>query len=74
MNITMSMRDDLLKRARDYAAKHNTTLNALIRDLLERAIGKDDSGKNIESLFSIMDSVKGNSRGEKWKREDLYEV
>jgi hypothetical protein len=74
MNITLSIKDDLLKKARGYAAKHNTTLNALIRDMLEKIVGREDTEKNSKILFDLMDSAKGNSRGKKWSREDLYEI
>ena len=38
MNITLSARDELIERAREYAREHGTSLNQLIRDHLERLV------------------------------------
>jgi hypothetical protein len=71
-NVTMSIDDDLLKKGRKYAAKHNTSLNALMRRLLKMAV---DSGSHdwLEECFSLMDQSNGDSGGKKWKRSDLYD-
>jgi hypothetical protein len=37
-NITLAIDDDLLIRGRDYAFKHNTSLNQLVRDLIEKTV------------------------------------
>ena len=72
-NITISINDDLLKLSREYAKKHNISLNALIRKFLQDTVS-DKSNNWLESCFSLMDKAKGNSGGKKWKREDLYRV
>jgi plasmid stability protein len=72
-NITISLDDDLLKAGRKYAQKHQTSMNALIRKLLSQAV-TDDSNEWIEECFRLMDRTGANSKGLKWKREDLYDV
>lgn len=37
-NITFSLPADLLRRAKVYAAEHDTTINAMIRELLAEAL------------------------------------
>ena len=37
-NITISLDEDLLKSGRRYAEKHQTSVNALIRKLLEQTV------------------------------------
>lgn len=71
-NVTISIEDDLLKKGRKYAQKHNTSLNALIRRLLRKTV---ESGSDhwLEECFSLMDHAGINSDGKKWKREELYE-
>lgn len=71
-NVTISIGEKLLKRSRQYAEKRGTSLNALIRDLLKNKIDQS-SGVWMQELFEFADKKGGNSRGEKWKREDLYE-
>ena len=70
-NITISLDEDLLKSGRRYAEEHQTSMNALIRKLLEQTV-RVQSEDWLEECFNLMDRAKGNSEGRKWKREDLY--
>ena len=72
-NITISLDDLLLKTGRQYAAKHGTSVNALIRNLLEKAV-KSDSTDWVDECFALMDRANVQSKGGQWKREDLYDV
>ncbi len=72
-NITISLNEDLLKSGRRYAEKHQTSVNALIRKLLEQTV-RSDSNDWIEECFSLMDRAKANSGGRRWEREDVYDV
>jgi hypothetical protein len=72
-NITISIDDALLKAGRKYAEKHETSINALIRKLLEETV-QFQSRDWLRECFDLMDRAKGNSRGKRWKREDLYDV
>jgi len=71
-NITLSIDDDLLRKGRTYAAKHNTSLNNLIRRLLRITV-EADSSRWLEECFALMDQAGADSDGQKWKRSDLYE-
>lgn len=72
-NITISIKDDLLKAGREYAKTHNTSLNAILRELLEKKIPRS-SGGWVEECFNLMDKAQANSKGNKWTRDDLYDV
>ncbi|MFC1886016.1 DUF6364 family protein [Thermodesulfobacteriota bacterium] len=72
-NITISLDKDLLKAGRQYASEHNTSINALIRKLLEQMVNSE-SKDWIDECFKLMDRAKVNSKGRRWKREDLYDV
>ena len=39
VNITLSADAELVRRARDYAREHGTTLNQMIRDHMDRVTG-----------------------------------
>ncbi|HFE63604.1 hypothetical protein B1H10_08410 [candidate division KSB1 bacterium 4484_188] len=71
-NVTISFDEKLLARARRYARKHNLSLNALLRKLLKETV-EPETNDWLEQCFSLMDQAMGNSRGQKWKREELYE-
>lgn len=72
-NITISLDHKLLEAGRQYAKKHNTSLNALIRRLLAQAV-LPSSTDRLNKCFSLMDQVSADSRGLNWKRENLYDV
>ena len=74
-NITLSIQDDLLKAGRDYAQKHHTSLNALVRDLLKKMVTRTPSSHWMDECFQSMDEAKVSlKKKKKWKREDLYDV
>ena len=72
-NITLSLDEDTLRAGREYARKHNISLNALIRRLLRQTVSKESTDW-LEECFRLMDKAGGNSRGRKWTREELYDV
>jgi len=50
------------------------SLNALIRNLLKKAALKSSNKLWLDECFQLMAKAKGNSRGKKWRRKDLYNV
>jgi hypothetical protein len=72
-NITISLDEELLKSGRRYAEKHQTSMNALIRKLLEQTV-RSQSDDWLEECFRLMDHAGGNSEGRKWNRKELYDV
>jgi plasmid stability protein len=71
-NVTISIEDDLLKKGRKYAQKHNTSLNAMIRRLLRKTV-ESESNHWLDECFSLMDQANVNSGGKKWDRGALYD-
>ena len=74
-NLTLSIDDDLLKRARLRALEQDTTVNALVRVYLEgfaRDIGPEDA---LAGLFALADRTRSGSGagGRSWTRDSLYE-
>ena len=73
-NITISLDEKLLKSGREYAKKHRTSVNALIRNLLEQTVKRSDSTQWLDECFAMMNRANVRSKGKRWKREDLYDV
>ncbi len=71
-NITLSMPDDLLRKGREYAEKHGTSLNQLIRDLLSNYI-QGQQKTAIENLLKMSDQVSVKTKSIKWNRDEIYD-
>lgn len=71
-NVTISFDEKLLLKARQYAQKHNLSLNALLRKLLKETV-EPETTDWLEQCFSLMDQAMGNSGGKAWRREELHE-
>ena len=70
-NITLALDDEIVEAGRAYAQRHQTTLNALVRELLVKAVVADHDSA-VREMFRLMDAHPGDSRGKTWKRGDLY--
>lgn len=72
-NITLSMDKKLIEKSRKYAEKQGKSLNALIRDILQKTVNTGSSSEKTNRLFDLMDKAAGNSKGEIWSREEIYD-
>jgi Family of unknown function (DUF6364) len=70
MNVTLSVDEQLLARARKKAAILGKSLNQLIRDYLQSVAGTDDPERSIAEFKRL--SGKGNSRGWRFDREESH--
>ncbi len=71
-NVTLSMPDDLLSKSREYAEKHGTTLNDMIREYLKKTV-KSDQSDFIKRLELLQQQVQVKTKGVKFNRDELYE-
>lgn len=70
-NITLSMPEDLVEKARAYAQKNGTSMNEMIRELLRIRVEKEEEPL-IERLAKY-DKTLGIDTRIKFNREDLYD-
>jgi hypothetical protein len=66
-NTTLNLPDDLIQRARVYAAEHSTTLTAIIRRHLEQVTGYTADSSGLDPLLAF-------SRGEIGKAEAIQKA
>jgi hypothetical protein len=71
VNVTLSIDDQLVERARKRAEALGKSLNQLIREYLQRVVGTDDAERSIDELKRL--SGRGNSQGWKFNRDELHE-
>ncbi len=73
-NLTISLDEGILLSGRAYARAHHTSLNNLLRKLLETTVTRQSTSDWTNEFFAVADRAQGDSGGERWKREDLYDV
>lgn len=73
-NITMSIDDSLLKKARKIAVEHDSTISDLFRTYLGELARQEDIRKGFiaDELDQLFGKSKASSQGERWSREDLH--
>jgi len=74
-NLTLSIDDDLLRRARIRALERGTSVNAVVRDYLRRFAGRDDAPDPLAAFFEVGDRSGASSgpAGRTWSRDELHE-
>lgn len=72
-NVTLSVSENVLERARDAARRRGKTLNALIREYLEELAGTKKRARAVEELSRLWTEGGGHSGGQKIRRDEAYE-
>ena len=73
MNLTLSIDDEILERARRHAQAAGTSVNQMVRDFIARIAGNSDLDAAVAEFRELTRNAKGNSRGWKFNREEIYE-
>jgi len=73
MNLTISVDDDLLRRARALARERGVSLQDLLREYLRSIAGETSPEAVAEELLDLMDRHGGHSGGRRFGREEAYE-
>lgn len=71
MNVTLSINDQLVARARSKAQAMGKSLNQLIRDHLQSIAGGDDPERSIDEFRRL--SGRGHSHGWRFNRDEIHE-
>lgn len=73
-NLTITVDDESLKRARIRALKEGTSVNTLLRDFLDAYAGVRRAQKNAVSEVVALSRRSQSRRGTRsWTREELHE-
>ena len=71
MNITLSVDEKTVVRARKRAEAMGRSLNQVIREYLQKLAGADDPERSIEEFRRL--SGTGDSRGWRFNRDEIHE-
>ena len=72
MNITLSIDEQVVTKARQIASVRGTSLNQLVRDYLEDLTRHNDMQSVLDELDAMWSESTGRSQGP-WTREELHE-
>ena len=73
MNLTISVDDELLERARELARARGISLQELLREQLRTLAGARSGAEVADELLELMQEQGGHSGGARtWRREDAY--
>lgn len=73
MNVTLSLDERLLERARKLAARRRTSLNQMIRDYLAEITGERAPEDVVAELEALWAESSGDSRGWRFNRDELHD-
>jgi hypothetical protein len=73
-NITLAIDEEVLRGARRYAAEHDTTVNALVREYLKSLVDFEKRAAEARKRLGKMSEESEARLGSwKWNREEIYE-
>jgi antitoxin component of RelBE/YafQ-DinJ toxin-antitoxin module len=73
MNLTISIDEELVARAREVARQRGTTIEDVIRVHLAEFVDAATRAKAAKELIQLLRNTPGRSGGKKIRREDAYE-
>lgn len=77
-NLTVTIEDNLLQRARERAVAEKTSVNALVREYLTRYVEEQEAARREKALraIALMDDIATRLKfegGITWTRDELYD-
>lgn len=74
-SLTLTIDEGLLRQARIRALQQGTSVNALVREWLERYADQDRQRRATEAIIAIAEQHAANAGPDpwKWNRDDIYE-
>ncbi|MCX6610200.1 MAG: DUF6364 family protein [Acidobacteria bacterium] len=73
MNLTLSVNDDVVQKARKRAEQLGKSVNQLFRECLEELAGKPDPERDAAEFERLSKISQGDSKGWKFDREEAHE-
>lgn len=75
-NVTLAIDENLLEKARTLALRRKTTLNAMIRSLVEHEVEQEDriawAREGMRKLIEEKQLQEGDGPPFKWNRDEVY--
>lgn len=73
-NITLTIDEEVLEKAKVVAAARRTSVNAMVREFLGSVAAREQAVDQARaSLLRLVDEQQGDLGRKRWKRERLYD-
>jgi len=73
-NITLAVDESVLSEVRRYAARHNTSVNSLVREHLRQIANNENRARTaMQELRGMSDRSNAEIGPINWSREELYD-
>lgn len=72
-NLTLSLDDELLQKAREAAVREHTSVNALVREYLKQYVNARERRLRALDVLDQLAERTDSSSDERWSRESLHE-
>jgi len=73
-NLTLTIDDEVLKKARARAVAEGTSVNAVVRDQLETYAGIQEARRRaVNTILDLARTTQAGSDGRSWSRDELYQ-
>ncbi|MHB9149869.1 MAG: hypothetical protein ACYC33_07300 [Thermoleophilia bacterium] len=73
-NLTLTIDDEVLKKARARAVAEGTSVNAVVREQLETYAGVgEDRRRAVDAILNLARATHAGSGGRRWSRDELYQ-
>ena len=72
MNLTLSVDEQILKRARKTARAMGKSVNQLVREYLEQLANTNEARRDIEELRQLSAEARGRSGGWSFDRDEIH--
>jgi plasmid stability protein len=73
-NLTLNLPSDLIQRAKIYAAEHGTTINTVVRKILEETVSRENRSRTAaDRLLALAERLSTTEDPGCVRREELYD-
>ena len=72
MNLTLSIDEQILKRARKIARSMGKSVNQLVREYLEQISSANEAERDVEEIRRLSAQGGGRSKGWKFDRDEIH--
>ena len=73
MNLTLSVDEEVVRKAREKAERLGTSVNQLVRDYLENLAGRAEPESVAEEFTQLSQLSQGDAKGWKFNRDELHD-